>query len=218
MDVPPARVTVRVAVQSSHRLLRDTLAAFLASHPDITVVGKVAEADGIVTLCELRQPDAVILDAGRRLREIAARAKGLTERFPELNVIVTYRDASKRDLAAASRAGVTSLVAESHGLGAVLAMLRRRRRHNGRSSRAGLTDREVELVGLLGSGYSVPEIAELLRISPFTVQNLKRRVYDKLDVSSSAHAVARAAMFGMLDPSRHRRSTPRRPRAAAARC
>jgi DNA-binding NarL/FixJ family response regulator len=199
MDLPPARVTVRVAVQSSHRLLRDTLAAFLASHPDITVVGKVAEADGIVALCELRQPDAVILDGGRRLSEIAARADGLTERFPELNVIVTYRAASKQDLAAASRAGVASLVPESHGLGAVLAMLRRRRRHNGRSNRAGLTDREVELVVLLGSGHSVPEIAELLGISPFTVQNLKRRVYDKLDVSSSAHAVARAASFGMLD-------------------
>jgi two-component system invasion response regulator UvrY len=200
MDVPPARVTVRVAVQSSHRLLRDTLAAFLAGHPDITVMGKVAEADGIVALCELRQPDAVIMDAGRRLREIAARATGLTERFPELNVIVTYRDASKQDLAAASRAGVASLVPESHGLGAVLAMLRRRRRHNGRSSRAGLTDREVGLIALLGSGHSVPQIAELLGISPFTVQNIKRRVYDKLDVSSGAHAVARTAMLGMLDP------------------
>ena len=200
MDVSPAHVTVRVAVQSSHRLLRDTLAAFLAGHPDITVVGKVAEADGIVALCELRQPDAVILDAGRRLHEVAARANGLTERFPELNVIVTYRDASKQDLAAASRAGVASLVPESHGLGAVLAMLRRRRRHGGRPGRAGLTDREVELIALLGSGHSVPQIAELLGISPFTVQNLKRRVYDKLDVSSGAHAVARTAMLGMLDP------------------
>jgi DNA-binding NarL/FixJ family response regulator len=200
MDLPSTRITVRVAVQSSHRLLRDTLAAFLAGHPDITVVGKVAEADGIVALCELRQPDVVILDAGRRLREIAARANGLTERFPELNVIVTYREASKQDLAAASRAGVATLVPESHGIGAVLAMLRRRRRHNGRASRAGLTDREVELVVLIGSGHSVPEIAGLLGISPFTVQNLTRRVYDKLDVSSGAHAVARTAMLGMLDP------------------
>jgi hypothetical protein len=72
-------------------------------------------------------------------------------------VIVTYRDASKRDLAAASRTGVASLVPESHGLGAVFAVLRRGRRHSGRSSRAGLTDREVELIALLGSGHSVPE-------------------------------------------------------------
>ena len=52
---------------------------------------------------------------------------------------------------------------------------------------------------LTGSGHSVPEIADLLRISPLTVENIKRRVYAKLDVSSGAHAVARAASFGMLD-------------------
>jgi DNA-binding NarL/FixJ family response regulator len=201
MEVVPAGVTVRVAVQSPHRLLRDTLAASLAGHPDIAVVGKVSEEAGIVALCELRRPDAVILDAGRRLSQIAAQATGLTRRFPELNVIVTYRDASKQDVAAARRAGVASLVPESHGLSAVLAMLRRRRRRNGWASRAGLTDREVEVVILMGSGHSAPEIAELLGISPFTVQNLKRRVYDKLDATSSAHAVAQVAMLGMLDPS-----------------
>lgn len=200
MEVVTAGAIVRVAVQSSHRLLRDTLAAFLSAHPDITVVGKAAEADGIATLCELRHPDAVILDAGRRLGQVAAGASGLTQRFPELDVIVIYGDASKQDVAAACRAGVASLIPESHGLGAVLAVLRRKRRRNGWSSRAGLTDREVELVVLMGSGHSVPEIAETLGISPFTVQNLKRRVYGKLDVSSSSHAVARAAMLGMLDP------------------
>ncbi|MDR0344305.1 MAG: LuxR C-terminal-related transcriptional regulator [Nocardiopsaceae bacterium] len=199
MEVVPASVTVRVAVQSSHRLLRDALGALLAAQPDITVVGKVAEADGIATLCQLRPPDAVIVDAGRRLAQVAAWVNGLMQRFPELDVIVIYRDASKQDLAAACRAGVASLIPESHGLGAVLAMLQRRRQRNGWASRAGLTDREVELVVLMGSGHSVPEIAELLGISPFTVQNLKRRVYGKLDVSSSAHAVARAATLGMLD-------------------
>ena len=40
-------------------------------------------------------------------------------------MIVTYRDASERALAAACRAGVASLVPESHGLAAVLALLRR---------------------------------------------------------------------------------------------
>ena len=46
-------------------------------------------------------------------------------RFPELNVIVVYREASEEDLAAACRAGVSSLVPESHGLAAVLAQVRR---------------------------------------------------------------------------------------------
>ena len=135
-----------------------------------------------------------------RLREISVRVAALTKRYPELNVIVTYRDASEQDLAAACRAGVTSLVPESKGLSAVLALLRRSRGRHAKDSPGGLTDRELELVVLTGSGHSVAEIAGLLGISPLTVENLKRRVYAKLDVSSSVHAVAKAASLGMLEP------------------
>ncbi len=196
------RVTVRVAVQSPRRLLRDTLAACLAVRPDVAVVGRVAEPDGILALCELRRPDVVILDAGRELGEMAGRVGALVRRFPDLNVIVTYRDASEQDVAAACRAGVASLVPESRGLVAVLALLRRKKgdhTQETRRERGGLTDREHEIVVLTGSGHSVTEIAALLGISPLTVENLKRRVYAKLDVSSGAHAVARAASLGMLE-------------------
>jgi DNA-binding NarL/FixJ family response regulator len=201
MIAPPARVTVRVAVQSSRRLLRDSLSACLAIRPDITVVGKVAEADGIFAICELRQPDVVILDAGPRLGEIAALVGDLMRSFPELNVIVSYRNATEQDVAAVCRAGVTSLVPESHGLAALLTLLRPRKARHARHTPGGLTDREVEIVVLTASGHSVGEMAALLGISPLTVENLKRRVFAKLDVSSSAHAVSRAASLGMLDRS-----------------
>jgi two-component system, NarL family, nitrate/nitrite response regulator NarL len=213
MGDPAARVTVRVAVQSPRRLLRDTLAACLAVWPDITVVGRVAEPDGIFELCELRRPDVVILDAGLRLREFAGRVQALLRRFPELNVIVMYREASEQELAAACRAGVASLLPESHGLAAVLAMVKRSKGRHARPADGGLTDRELEIVVLTGSGHSVPEIAGLLRISPLTVENIKRRVYAKLDVSSSAHAVARAASLGMLDQRAAAPAASRRPQA-----
>jgi two-component system, NarL family, nitrate/nitrite response regulator NarL len=199
MTAASPRVTVRVAVQSSRRLLRDTLATCLAAQPDLTVVGKVAEPEGLPALCELGRPDTVILDAGLRLSEFAAGAGDLLQRFPGLNVIVIYRDASEPDIALACRAGVTSLVPESHGLSGVLALLRRGnvlRAHIGQGS---LTDRELELVTLTSSGHSVAEIAVLLGISPLTVENLKRRVYAKLGVNSSAQAVSRVASLGMLD-------------------
>jgi len=212
MTVPLANATLRVAVHSPQRLLRDTLAACLAIRPDVTVVGRVAEADGVLALCRLCRPDVVILDAGLRLGEMASRARALVRRFPELNVIVVYREASEADLAAACQAGVSSLVPESHGLAAVLAMVRRRKARHAREIRpgqGGLTDREREIVVLTGSGHIVPEIAALLGISPERVENLKRRVYAKLEVSSSAHAVARAASLGMLG----RATTPDKPPA-----
>jgi DNA-binding NarL/FixJ family response regulator len=201
MTVPLTNVRLRVAVHSPQRLLRDTLAACLSIRPDVTVVGRVAEADGVIALCRLCRPDVVILDAGLRLGEMASRARALLRRFPELNVIVVYREASEEDLAAACQAGVSSLVPESHGLAAVLALVRRRKARHAKEIRpgqGGLTDREREIVVLTGSGHIVPEIAALLGISPDRVENLKRRVYAKLEVSSSAHAVARAASLGML--------------------
>ena len=201
MTALAARGSVRVAVQSSRRLLRDSLSACLADRPDITVVGRAAEPDSILSLCELRQPDVVILDAGPRLGEIAVLVSDLTRRFPEVNVIVSYRDATEQDLAAVCRAGVSSLVPESHGLAALLTLLRPRKARHARKTPGSLTDREIEIVVLTASGHSVGEMAALLGISPLTVENLKRSVFAKLDVNSSAHAVSKAASLGMLDRS-----------------
>jgi DNA-binding NarL/FixJ family response regulator len=210
MPAHPARVTIKVAVQSPRRLLRDALSACMSIRPDLTVVGKVAEPGDLLDLCDLARPDVVILDAGDRLRDYAVLAGRLTRRLPELNLIVTYRDADEQDLAAACRSGVTSLVPESHGLAALLALLQRRPGRHARHTAGGLTDRELELVVLTGSGHSVSEIAALLRISPVTVENLKRRVYAKMGVNSSAHAASRAASLGMLD----HRPAPAAPRSA----
>jgi DNA-binding NarL/FixJ family response regulator len=177
------------------------------------VVGKVAEADAIRALCELRRPDVVIVDAGCRLGEIALLMLNLLRTFPELSVIVTYRAASEGDVAAAVAAGISALVPESHGLAAVLALLGRRRGLDTRASRGGMTDRELEIVVLTGSGHSVPEIADLLGISPLRVENLKRSVYAKLDVSSGAQAVSRLSSLGMLE---RQAGPPVQPRVASS--
>ncbi len=211
MTALAVRGTVRVAVQSSRRLLRDSLSACLADRPDITVVGRAAEPDSVLSLCELRQPDVVILDAGPRLAEIAVLVSDLTRRFPEVNVIVSYRDATEQGLAAVCRAGVSSLVPESHGLAALLSLLRPRKGRHARKTPGSLTDREIEIVVLTASGHSVGEMAALLGISPLTVENLKRSVFAKLDVNSSAHAVSKAASLGMLD----RTASPAAPRTRA---
>ena len=201
MTAIPSRVTVRIAVQSSRRLLRDTLAMCLGARPDLAVVGKVAEPAELPALCELGRPDTVIMDAGPRLREFAVFADNLLQRFPGLNVIVIYRDASEPDLALACRTGITSLVPESRGLAGVLALLRRKSVVRADIGQRSLTDRELQLVTMMSSGHSVAEIAVLLRISPVTVENLKRRVYAKLGVNSSTQAVSRTASLGMLDQS-----------------
>lgn len=71
-----------------------------------------------------------------------------------------------------------------------------------------LTEREMRIVFLMGSGHSGPEIAATLNLSPRTVENRKRLIYAKLGVFSQAQAVARALQLGLLQPGRVGTSGP----------
>ena len=63
---------------------------------------------------------------------------------------------------------------------------------------AGLTGRELEVLRLVASGLSNPEIAEKLFVSEHTVHRHLANIFSKLSVSSRAAAVAQAARRGVL--------------------
>lgn len=62
-----------------------------------------------------------------------------------------------------------------------------------------ITDREVQILGLVQQGKSNQEIAETLGISPLTVKNHVQKVYRKLKVQNRAHAVSRGISLRLLD-------------------
>jgi DNA-binding NarL/FixJ family response regulator len=61
-----------------------------------------------------------------------------------------------------------------------------------------LTDRELEVLGLLASGLTNPEIARRLVISPGTVKHHVRHIASKLGVSDRTQAAVRAVELGLL--------------------
>lgn len=67
-----------------------------------------------------------------------------------------------------------------------------------RSWPAGLTAREVEVLGLLARGASNKQIAHRLVVSPKTVSNHVEHVYAKIGVSSRAAATLYAAQHGLV--------------------
>jgi DNA-binding CsgD family transcriptional regulator len=62
-----------------------------------------------------------------------------------------------------------------------------------------LTPREIEVLELAAEGYSGPELAQELVISPATVKTHLKNIYEKLDVGNRAAAVAKAMRRGMID-------------------
>ena len=69
------------------------------------------------------------------------------------------------------------------------------------AERAGLTPREVEVLALVGEGYSNAELARLLRVTPPTVKFHLSNVYRKLNVSNRTQA-SRLAPPGNLAANR----------------
>ena len=55
-----------------------------------------------------------------------------------------------------------------------------------------LTKREKEVLGLMTQGYAQKQIADMLRLSPHTVDNHIRHIYAKLHVHSGTEAVSKA--------------------------
>ena len=64
-----------------------------------------------------------------------------------------------------------------------------------------LTQREIEVLKLVGEGYSSPEIANLLRISPKTVDKHRANMMKKLDLHNAAALTAYAIERGLVAKS-----------------
>ncbi len=64
-----------------------------------------------------------------------------------------------------------------------------------------LSEREIEILGLVAQGFTNREIARQLVLSPGTVKVHTSHIYDKLDVHSRTQAVTKARVLGILPPT-----------------
>lgn len=62
-----------------------------------------------------------------------------------------------------------------------------------------LSNRELEILNLIGNGMSSREIGEKINISRFTVDVHIKKIYSKLEVNSRTKAVHRAQKIGLIN-------------------
>jgi DNA-binding NarL/FixJ family response regulator len=195
-----------VAIQISNRTLREAVAAQLDEEPDLRVVGATADRAEIPRLCELRNPKVVLFEIDSGQGNVVRLVARLRARHPWLRLIGLHDDPGP-DPQIAERlqlAGLDQLISYVGGITGILAATRppidaSAPEDSGRRRGGGLmTDREVRILHLISSGYTVRQVAAALRISARAVENYKRRIFAKLDTHSQAHAAARAVRLGLL--------------------
>ena len=215
-------MTVRVVLADDQTVVRAGFRALLHLTDDLVVVGEAADGNEAVACARRTRPDVVlmdirmpVLDGLEATRHIVAdqqlrRARVLVLTTFEIDEYVfealslgasgfLLKDVEPEELYKAIR-----LVAAGQGLLAPAAtrrvigeFARLRGERVGVERLSVLTDREREVVALVGAGLSNEEIGDRLRMSPLTAKTHVSRAMTKLGVRDRAQLVVLAYETGL---------------------
>ena len=216
---------VRVLLADDADLVRAGFRMILAAQPDVDVVGEARDGEEAVVLARRQRPDVVLMDVQMpRLDGLGATRRIVAEGSSRVVVVTTFdrddylfealragasgfllKNSTPEDLVAAVRtvARGNALLAPEVTRRVVEAAAGRRRQpasaaHEARL--AALTDREREVLELLGRGLSNAEIAAELAVGDATVKTHVSRVLLKLDLRDRVQAVVLAHEAGLVQP------------------
>lgn len=201
----------RIYLTDDHPMVRRGLAAVINAEPDLEICGEAedcATATGEVT--KLR-PDIVIADISLRGNSGIELIKNIKAFDPQIGIVVySVHDESVYALRVL-KAGARAYVTKQENAGKVIDAIRKVR--NGQmyvservasqmlnrlvkgqnetsdSPVANLSDRELEVVTLIGSGFATREIASRLRMSVKTVETHRAHIKTKVNVNSATRLV-----------------------------
>jgi two-component system nitrate/nitrite response regulator NarL len=207
---------IRVLIADDHPVYLDGLAAAIAASPDFEVVATCRNGTEALERIAAEAPHVAVLDL--HMPEPGAQAVLRTlsdgERRCAVLVLTVEVDGAAvhdclslgasgyltKDVGAREICRAIRTVAEggsylsSKAQSSVTAELQSRRAN----APDPLSPRETEILELLAAGASAPEIAKRLHLSPSTIKTYLHHIYDKLEVSDRAAAVAVGLRRGLI--------------------
>jgi DNA-binding NarL/FixJ family response regulator len=196
----------RIFLVDDHPLVREWLGNLISQHDDLTVCGEADDAPTAQQAIADLKPDLAIMDISLKGASGLELVKAVRSAVPDLPVIVfSMHDESvyaERAIRAGARGYIMKREPGPNVVGAIrqvlggklymsndVAALFAERFVDSRPMASGspieqLSDRELEVFGLLGQGYDTRRVAETLKISIKTVQAYCARVKEKLNLAS----------------------------------
>lgn len=213
---------IRVLLCDDQQIVCEGLQAILRTAKGIEVVGMAHDGAEALEMVEQRQPDVVLMDLKMPIMNGIQATSQMAARFPQVKVLVLTTYASDEWVFDAIRAGASGYLLKDtpkDGIVAAITGTVSGQTHvdphvAGKLFKqissgsdvvadtavlASLTERERDVLTLLGRGLSNSDIADQLYLSEGTVRNYVSRIFAKLDVTDRTQAALIALRHGSGD-------------------
>jgi DNA-binding NarL/FixJ family response regulator len=211
----------RIIIAEDHTILREGLRALLSSDPDFDVVGEAEDGRDAIQCVENLTPDLVLMDLSLPRMNGLDAIKEIKRRSPKTKVLALTVHRTEEYILATLRAGADgyALKDATHAelvMGIKTVLRGKRYLSPGVSDKViqgylegrktlrtatpwdTLTQREREILKLIGEGYKNREIADYLYVSVKTVEKHRANLMKKLDLHNTSALTAFAMEKGLV--------------------
>jgi DNA-binding NarL/FixJ family response regulator len=218
-----APIRKRILVVDDHPLMREGVVQWIGRSPDLKVCCQAETAAQALAIAGKQKPDLVLTDISLPGRNGLELIKDLAVLQPGLPVLVLSMHDEALYAGRALRAGARGYVMKRAGGDRVVEAIREvlsgriavspamatqlLEEYSGRKSRSGrtvlpnLTDREFEILQLIGEAKTNREMAGQLHLSPKTVETHRMNLMRKLKLKTAAELLRFALQYTEKDSS-----------------
>ncbi|SRR5205807_1897554 len=211
---------LRVLIADDHVLFRDGLRALLRSAPDTQLVGEATTGEEAIRLAAELQPDVILMDIRMPGMDGIEATRHIVRTSPHIGIIMVTMLEDDHAIFAAMRAGARGYVLKGAEHEEVLRAIRVVGSGEAIFSASiavrlmdyfaqlrpvatpqvlpELSNREREILELVGQGWKNPQIATHLGLTVKTVRNHIGNILSKLQVADRTQAAIRAREAGLL--------------------
>ncbi len=211
----------RVFIAEDHAVLRQGLRSLLDATGDFEVIGEAEDGADAIHGIATTNPDLVLLDLSMPKMDGISVIKDLKRRYPDIKILVLTMFKTEEYVLEVFHSGAEGYCLKSSsydellmGIRAVLSgkrfispeisdkvlegYLEGRKTVKEKSSWDTLTQREREVLKLVGEGYKNKEIGDYLCISVKTVEKHRANIMQKLDLHTASALTAYAVEKGLV--------------------